>query len=216
LAFCSALLAFWQLADRRRRLPFCQVRRSGFFAFVPPVNGQRKWAYLCDNSQVFCLPRKHLLAPEAAVGRVNGCDDRFGHRQLGRPSAIPLAMFNVSKANMLTNYIPIEYPKWVDGVLVQNAEEEQSHRAMLAEAAEQARAVELNRPPSPAGIRMRRTRERRREGKLSICCDISTDQIEALAMAGFIDPTMRHDPAEVPRGICRSVDQLLSGHGADR
>jgi hypothetical protein len=39
---------------------------------------------------------------------------------------------------------------------------------MIAEAADAARAVELNRPPSPAGIRMRRTRERRRESRLSI------------------------------------------------
>ena len=36
----------------------------------------------------------------------------------------------------MNNYVPIEYPKWVDGVLVQNAAQEQTHRAALAEAAE--------------------------------------------------------------------------------
>ena len=108
----------------------------------------------------------------------------------------------------MLNYVPIEYPKWVDGVLVQNAAEEQAHRETLAEAAEAARATELARPPSPAAIRMQRTRERRREGKMSIRCDISSDQIGALAEAGFIDPAMRNDPAEVARGVCRLLDRL--------
>src|ERR1700723_3493241 len=95
--------------------------------------------------------------------------------------------------SVMSNYIPIEYPKWVNGVLVQNAEEERAHRAALAESAERAQAAELARPPSPAGIRMRRTRDRRREGKLSIRIDISTAQIEALVEVGLIDPAMRDD-----------------------
>jgi hypothetical protein len=114
-----------------------------------------------------------------------------------------------------SNYVPIEYPKWVDGVLVRNAGEEQARREALSEAAAAARVAELARPPSPAGIRMRRTRERRREGKMSIRCDISTDQIEALTDAGFIDPALRDDAAEVARGVCRSLDRLTrSRHGA--
>ena len=111
----------------------------------------------------------------------------------------------------MNNHVPIEYPKWVDGVLAQNAEEEREHRSALAKVAEMARAAEFAKPPSPAGIRMRRTRERRREGKVSIRCDISADQIEALAKAGFIDPAMRDDPAEVARGICRSLDRAARG-----
>jgi hypothetical protein len=115
----------------------------------------------------------------------------------------------------MPDYIPIEYPKWVDGVLVRNAEEEQAHRAALAEAAEVARATQLTRPPSPAGIRMRRTRERRREGRMSIRCDISEVHIEALAKAGLIEPAMRDDAAEVARGVCRSLDRLTrSGQSA--
>jgi hypothetical protein len=135
-------------------------------------------------------------------------EQRFCYRQLRRPSAIPFAMINGSNVKVMSTYVPIEYPKWVDGVLVQNASEEQVHRAALAEAAEVARAAEFTRPPSPAGIRMRRTRERRREGKMSIRCDISTDQIEALSKAGFIDPAMGDDPAEVARGVCRVLDRL--------
>jgi hypothetical protein len=108
----------------------------------------------------------------------------------------------------MQRYIPIEYPKWIDGVLVQNAAEEDAHRAKLDEAAVAARAAELARPPSSAGIRMRRTRERRREGKLSVRCEISSVQIAALMEAGFIDPAMRDDTAEVARGISRSIDRL--------
>jgi len=82
-------------------------------------------------------------------------------------------------------------------------------RAALAQAAEAARVAELIRPPSPAGIRMRRTRERRREGKLSIRCDISAVQIEAMAKVGFIAPDMQDDPAEVVLGVSRLMDRLM-------
>jgi hypothetical protein len=96
-------------------------------------------------------------------------------------------MFNGSNVEVMPNYVPVEYPKWVGGVLIQNAEEERAHRAALTEAAEVARAAELTRPPSPAATRMQRTRDRRRAGRMLIRCDISKGQIEALAMAGFID-----------------------------
>jgi hypothetical protein len=113
-----------------------------------------------------------------------------------------------------SNYVPIEYPKWVGGVLVRNADEEQAHRA-LTEAVEVALAAEPTRPPSPAAIRMQRTRERRRKGKMSLRFDISAAQIEALATAGFIDPAMRDDAAEVARAVCRSLARLTrSCHGA--
>jgi hypothetical protein len=115
----------------------------------------------------------------------------------------------------MPNYVPIEYPKWVGGVLVRNADGERAHRAALTKAADAARAAEHARPPSPAAIRMQRTRERRRKGKMSLRFDISAAQIEALAMVGFIDPTMRDDAAEVARGICRALDRLnRSGDGS--
>jgi hypothetical protein len=94
------------------------------------------------------------------------------------------------------NYIPIEYPKWVDGVLVQNAAEEKAHRAAMAYAEAAARSAEIARPPSPAGVRMRRTWERGREGRMSIRCDVSTDQIKALSKAGLIDPATLDDAAK--------------------
>jgi hypothetical protein len=103
--------------------------------------------------------------------------------------------------------VPIEYPKWIDGVLVRNTVEE-AHRAAWAEETEAIRAAERARPPSLAGIRMRRTRERRREGKLSIRSDVSLAHIEDLAQAGFIDPALQGDAAEIARGIGRLMDQV--------
>jgi hypothetical protein len=108
----------------------------------------------------------------------------------------------------MSHYIPIEYPKWVEGVLVRNVEEERALRTAVADALADARANERARPPSAAGVRMRRTRERRREGKMSIRCDITAAQIEALCKAGLIDPFMRDDATEVARGIGRSLDGL--------
>jgi hypothetical protein len=69
------------------------------------------------------------------------------------------------------------------------------------EAFAEARTPEILKPASPAGIRMRRTREWRREGRMSIRCDISAAQIEALVEAGLIDPVMRGDVAEITRGL---------------
>ncbi len=115
----------------------------------------------------------------------------------------------------MQGYIPIEYPKWVNGVVVQNAAEEQAYRSSLADAEEPTLSTEVARHPSPAGIRMRRTRERRREGKLSIRCEVSTVQIEAMIEAGFLDPVMRDDAAEAARGVCRLLNCLIrSGQGA--
>ena len=108
----------------------------------------------------------------------------------------------------MLGYIPVEYPKWVAGVVVQNKSEEEARLTKLAEAAAEARAAKRARPLSPAGVRMRRTRERRREGKQTIRCDISTDQIEALTKAGFIDPAKQNDRAEVARGVGRLLDGL--------
>ena len=97
---------------------------------------------------------------------------------LRRLSAIPFAMNNGSNVRAMSSYVPIEYPKWVTGVLVQNAEEEQARRAALAEAAEVARAVELNRPPSP----------RRRHNGLAW----SNSSLSARSV--FRPPCSAHDP----------------------
>jgi hypothetical protein len=108
-----------------------------------------------------------------------------------------------------------EYPKWVRGVVVQNEAEE---RAQLAATAALTGAAEATQTPpsrSPAAIRMRLSRERRRDGKRTILYDISADQIEALALAGYIDPAKRDDAAEVARGVGRSLERLTrSGQGA--
>ena len=108
----------------------------------------------------------------------------------------------------MRNYVPIEYPKWVGCVVVHRAAEEQAHRAALGEAAATAPTAELTRSTSAAGIRMRRTRERRRAGKLSIRCDISTEHIQALTIGGFIDPARQDHGAEVAWGVGRVIDRL--------
>jgi hypothetical protein len=45
-------------------------------------------------------------------------------------------------------YVPIEYPKWIDGVVVRNAAEEQAHRAALERSAS---AVTVQAAPLPSG-----------------------------------------------------------------
>jgi hypothetical protein len=111
-------------------------------------------------------------------------------------------------------YVFREFPKWVGDVIVENAAEE---RALLLGLAEDV-AVAVAQPsnvPSPAAIRMQRSRERRREGKRTIPCDISAAQIEALAAAGFLDTALRDDPVEVARSVGRLIDRLAgSGEGA--
>jgi hypothetical protein len=127
----------------------------------------------------------------------------------------------------MRDYIPIEYPKWVGGVIVQNAAEEQALRSLAADPSSGSHIVslEINRrsppvpPPalavvtsdkSPASvtIRMRRSRARRRAGKRTISFDIATDQIEALIRAGFLDPAMRDDAAAVALGVERLMDHM--------
>ncbi len=63
------------------------------------------------------------------------------------------------------------------------------------------------RPSSPAGLRMRRMRERQRNGLRPISLDVSAVQIEALVLAGFLDASMRDDAAEVARGVRRLLDR---------
>ncbi len=136
-------------------------------------------------------------------------------------ASVPSICYSICKltlgetvGRLMQGYIPIEYPKWVDGVVVQNAAEEQAYRSRLADAEQPTLSAEVARHPSPAGIRMRRTRERRREGKVPIRCDISAHHIDALANAGFIDPGMRDDAVEAARGVCRLLDRLTqSGQG---
>jgi hypothetical protein len=103
---------------------------------------------------------------------------------------------------MNMNYVPVEYPKWVGDVMVNSEAEERSLRDASPP------VPEPDLPPASVAIRMRRSRRRQREGKRSILCDVSTSQIEALVTAGFIDPAMRHDTAEVARGVGRLMDQV--------
>jgi hypothetical protein len=132
------------------------------------------------------------------------------HHELHPHGLMPLQML---RRTSMAAYEFQEFPKWVGNVLVESAAEE---RALLLELAEGV-AVAVAQPsnvPSPAAIRMQRSRERRREGKRTIPCDISTAQIEALASAGFLDRAMRDDAVEVAHGVGRMIDHLTrSGRG---
>jgi hypothetical protein len=108
----------------------------------------------------------------------------------------------------LATYVFQEYPKWVGGVLVQDADEERAHLLGLAET-RRAAVAQLATAPSAAAVRMRRSRERRREGQRTILCDISAAHIEALAAGGFLDLALREDTIEVARGVGRLMDRLV-------
>jgi hypothetical protein len=103
---------------------------------------------------------------------------------------------------MNMNYVPVEYPKWVGGALVNSEAEERSFRAAPP------LVLESDRPRSSAAIRMQRSRRRRSEGKRAVLCDISANHIEAMVVAGFIDPARRDDATEVARGVARSLDRM--------
>jgi len=119
-----------------------------------------------------------------------------------------------------------EFPKWINGVVVESAAEERAHLATKADQcdpatplvadgfphrAENPQAVVVPHPsnlPSSAAVRMKRSRERRRNNTRVISFDISASQINALAVAGFLDPTKRDKAVEVARGVGRLMDRL--------
>jgi hypothetical protein len=115
----------------------------------------------------------------------------------------------------LAGYVFQEFPKWVGDVLVQDAAEERALRGVIDTT--QAAVADVTTSPSAAAARMRRSRERRRDGKRTIVCDISAAQIEALTAAGFLDLALQQDKIEVARGIGRLMDRLArSGLAARR
>jgi hypothetical protein len=112
----------------------------------------------------------------------------------------------------LAVYVFQEYPKWVGDVLVQDEAQERAHLLTLAETRRVA-VAQLTTAPSAAAVRMRRSRERRHEGKRSIPCDISAAQIDMLAAAGFLDLALWDNAVEVARGVGRLMDGLARRSG---
>jgi hypothetical protein len=117
-------------------------------------------------------------------------------------------MYNLVMSTSMAGYVFQEYPKWVGSVLVQDAAEEKTLRVATAQAAVETRPTKLARRPSAVALRMRRTRTRKKEGRRAINLDISVAQIEALAAAGFLDPALRDDAAEVARGVGRLMNYV--------
>jgi hypothetical protein len=98
-------------------------------------------------------------------------------------------------------YVPMEYPRYVGNVRVNNEAEHQALRAALAEAAAAARAVELGRPPSPGAARMQRSRERRREGRRCVQIEISDAEIAELVRAGLLAVDAQDDVGAIAEAI---------------
>jgi hypothetical protein len=101
-----------------------------------------------------------------------------------------------------------EYPKWVGDVVVQNEAEERAHLAATGALTTAAEAAQT--PPSPAAIRMRRSRERKRDGKRTIRFDIQAAHVDALILAGWLDQSTRDDMAEAACGLNRLLDKLAA------
>lgn len=102
----------------------------------------------------------------------------------------------------MAGYVFQDYPKWIGDVVVQNEADERTHRAALAEAMGAVVAAQLPEPLSAAAIRMRRSRQRRRDGYRTIHFDISDPQLDALVQTGFVDAAKRSDASELASGLC--------------
>jgi hypothetical protein len=111
---------------------------------------------------------------------------------------------------MPSTYVFQRYPIWVDGVIVHDEAEELAHRTALAEAAADARRAALAQPPSSAALRMRRSRQRRRDGYVRVQFNITARQVEMLVAAGHIQSAAIVDATDVARGIVRLLDGLGS------
>jgi hypothetical protein len=63
-------------------------------------------------------------------------------------------------------------------------------------------------PLSPAAERMRRSRERRREGLRIVQFAVRDTEVDALVSHGLLDPARREDRASIARALGRLLDQI--------
>ncbi|MCG8357326.1 MAG: hypothetical protein MI920_17315 [Kiloniellales bacterium] len=54
---------------------------------------------------------------------------------------------------------------------------------------------------SPAAIRIRRYRERRREGRVVALCEVEAEEVEALIAAGYLSPEDEDDREAIGRAL---------------
>ena len=107
-----------------------------------------------------------------------------------------------------------EYPKWVNGVIVQSAAEEKEVLATLQRPTTTSTNAKPVLPPSSAATRMRRSRERRKEGKRAVRFDISVDQIKVLVWGGDLDAAKAGDIVAVAQAIERLLEHLSANSSA--
>jgi len=108
---------------------------------------------------------------------------------------------------LMPGCLPIEYPKWIGGVLVQNAAEERDHRAALGEITS-AHPTKLAHPASSAAERMRRARKRRRVGLRVIPFEIRDNEVSGLIARGLLEDVARNDPNEIARALGELFDAV--------
>ena len=71
--------------------------------------------------------------------------------------------------------------------------------------------TDITTPPiSPAAQRMRRSRERRRNGLRYFGIELCETEIDALARMGFLTEDGRRDDCEVIVALCAFLDFVLS------
>jgi hypothetical protein len=107
----------------------------------------------------------------------------------------------------MTKYMFQEFPKWIGGVLVQDAAEERAHLLAMTEA-EKAAGVEPVRQPSAVAIRMQRSRRRRREGKRVVQIEVDDQDIALLMAAGHLAEAEKHTPSAIGRALAALIAKV--------
>jgi hypothetical protein len=65
---------------------------------------------------------------------------------------------------------------------------------------------------SPAAMRMRRSRERRRDGLRCLRVEMRASEIDALVRKGFLKSDARNEQHAVLQGLYRFLEHSLSDH----
>jgi hypothetical protein len=64
-------------------------------------------------------------------------------------------------------------------------------------------------PPSPGALRMRRLRERRRQGKVRFAIELDPGYISGLVKLQWLKSSQRDDRAAVINAFCRLIEYVL-------
>ena len=68
---------------------------------------------------------------------------------------------------------------------------------------------EVDRPPSSAAERMRRHRERRRDGLRCLIIELRETEIDALIRSGLLNSETRNDPGAIIDALYAFLDDTL-------